>query len=79
MTMNLDEKLLKLKQQIGKAEQTRMQAEAEVKQLTKTLKDEYGVSTVEAAEKKLRQMQKEQKEIEDEIAEKVEELEGVLA
>lgn len=76
--MNLEEKLLKLKQQISKSEQTRMQAEAEVKQLTKTLKDEFGVLTVELAEKKLRQMQKEQKELEDEIAEKVEELEGVL-
>jgi len=60
-------KLLQLQEKIKDAEQQLAQLEGEKKQLLKTLKDEFGIDSIGAAEKELKSMQKDLQILENQI------------
>jgi len=64
---SISEKLLKLKEEIEQAKLDKAQVEGALKQNMQRLKDEFQVRSVEAANKKLDELNKQKLELEDSI------------
>ena len=74
MATELEQKLLKMKDEIDRAKSQRDQAEGALTQLTDQLFKEFKVKTVEEANKLLSKMDSEITALEEQIEEKVREL-----
>ena len=77
MATNVD-RLIKIKDQIAAAENALRDAEAEQKQVLKTLKAEFGVSTMEEAEEQTGELSRHAAKLEGEIAKGLEKLEEMM-
>jgi pheromone shutdown protein TraB len=75
MSDRLSERILALKQKAERSKQVQAEATGALKELKRRLKKEFGVETVEEAIEKLRQMQTELEQLDEEISTGVEKLE----
>jgi archaellum component FlaC len=73
--MNLDQARKKL----NEAKQARAEAEGALKQLTQQLKDDFGVKDLSGGKKKLEEIRTEMETLNQEITEKMTELEELLS
>jgi hypothetical protein len=80
MTNNeeLGGRLLKLKGAIEKKKSERSELQGELKSITKQLKDEFGVATVEEAKKLQEKKETERTELQGDIAVAIEEIEELM-
>ena len=73
---NATKRLLELKDEIERATLDKAKAEGALKQNLQRLKEDFGCTTLEEAQKKLAKMIKEKEQLEEDIEEAVEELES---
>ena len=69
-----EQQLLDLKKQIEQAKTQVAELQGSRKHLMKELKDDWGCTTIEEAEKKLKKLQKELEQLQNKIKEQTEEL-----
>jgi len=69
------QRLVDLKEEIGNAKLEKAKAEGSLKSSLQRLKEDFGVTTLEKAQLKLKKLQKDQEEIETEIELAIEKLE----
>ena len=74
----LGQRLLKLKGTIEKKKSERSELQGEAKSLTKQLKDEFGVATVEEAKKLQEKKEAERAELQGDISATITEIEGLM-
>lgn len=74
----LGQRLLKLKGSIEKKKSERSELQGELKSVTKQLKDEFGVSTVEEAKKLQAEKEAELAKLKEDIESKIEEIEELM-
>lgn len=76
--MKLEERLLTLKKKIDDATRESMEAEATMKVIKKSLKDNFGISDPAKGESELKRLEKEHTRLEKEIEEKLAEIEDLI-
>lgn len=76
MNKDLERKLLDLKGNIDKKEREVIQAQGALEQLQSQLKEEFGISSLEDAEKLLEGFTQEEKELEKRVEDKVQDIES---
>jgi uncharacterized protein Yka (UPF0111/DUF47 family) len=67
------------KRKLREAQQELSEAEGALKSLMKNLKNEYGVSTIPEARKKMKEMEKEAEKLKQDLAKHMDEVEEILS
>jgi len=75
---DLGRKLLKLKEQIDSEKSRRSELQGELKSIMKRLSDEFGISSLDEAKKKIDEQKEELENLELKINESIEKIEDLL-